>query len=145
MRGLDIRFAKTLKMGVGYIVEHDTAAKSEQGAFAFAQMLFQLPAADHQLVTCFIEPVFGRFADLHIQAFRQRRPPDPVNQRPLAQRFNQAINNQGLSQSRRPLIHAPFQKLFVQPQRSPGFHANQFRTEFDDIMDFDPVCQYAIQ
>lgn len=68
----------------------------------------------------------------------------PVDERPLAERFDEAVGNHHLGGGDGGGVHAEVLEHRGETEGVPGFHGDELRAEFDDLLSLDFVEQNAV-
>ena len=97
-----------------------------------------------QLVADAVEAVFGGFAEAHVEELRQGGALGPIDERPLAERFDETVGHHHLGGGDGGGVHAEVVKHRGEIQRVPRFHGDELGAEFDDLFGLDLVEQDAV-
>ena len=144
MFGLGVFGAYAFKMSVGDVVEDDAAVEAEEVLGLVAQGGFDGFAVFEKLVADAVEAVFGGFAQAHVEEFRQGGALDPVDERPFAEWFDEAVGNHHLGGGNGGGVHAEVLEHRGETQRVPGLHGDELRPELDDLFGLNFVEQDAV-
>ena len=125
--GLGILLAKAFEVGLGDVVEDDAAAAFEQVGLGVAQGCHDGLALGEESVASVAEAVFGGHGDADAEQFGQGGALGPVDQRPLAHRFDEAVGDEELSGGGLRGVQPVVAEDLIEIERTPGGAGDELR------------------
>jgi len=143
--GFRVPFAKPFEVGVGHVVEDHAAAQGKEVGLVGAQGFFDGLAMLEQVVAGVVKPVFGGFCEPHAKDLGQGGALGPIDERPLAQRGDQAVGDHKLRGADPAGIEPQLFEQRRQSQLLPGLKCHELGSELHVIAGINLIEDHAVE